>query len=144
MRKIIMMAILFTALAPPTFAGPTQLVEDYQVIQRDKNDKGACVVVIPQAALQDAPFKVTIAEESGQSIVQIDAAQLSDAGNGNQGVIIDNIPVGGPYTVEVSSISNSNRTIIFHRVLVGDIWLLAGQSNMYGSVPEVPRPVTRV
>ena len=57
MHKIIMMVILFAAVAPWTFAGPTQLVEDYQVIQRDKNDKGARVVVIPRPLVRMRPSK---------------------------------------------------------------------------------------
>ena len=42
--------------------------------------------------------------------------------------------VGGPYTVKISG----HQTVELHNVLVGDVWLCGGQSNM-----QVPLPVAR-
>ncbi len=36
-------------------------------------------------------------------------------------------PVGGPYTLKVS---DADQSVEFHEVLVGDVWLCGGQSNM--------------
>jgi sialate O-acetylesterase len=35
-------------------------------------------------------------------------------------------PVGGPYTVKISG----HETVELHNVMVGDVWLCGGQSNM--------------
>ncbi len=42
---------------------------------------------------------------------------------------LTDIPVGGPYTLELS---DQEETIAFENIYVGDVWLLAGQSNMAG------------
>ena len=43
---------------------------------------------------------------------------------------LSGIPVGGPYTV---TISDDQESMIFSDLYVGDVWLLAGQSNMEGA-----------
>ena len=40
------------------------------------------------------------------------------------------IPVGGPYTL---TISDKNGEVDFDNIYVGDVWILAGQSNMEGA-----------
>ena len=46
--------------------------------------------------------------------------------DGRWQVRIDPPPAGGPYTVRVSG----RRSVVLHEVLVGDVWLCGGQSNM--------------
>ena len=41
------------------------------------------------------------------------------------------VPVGGPYRLEVR-LQGSDSTISIANLLVGDLWVLAGQSNMEG------------
>ncbi len=43
-------------------------------------------------------------------------------------VLLDPIPVGGPYTLTVSA---ADTEVVFSDVLVGEVWLCSGQSNMY-------------
>ena len=44
---------------------------------------------------------------------------------------------GGPYTVKISS---AEQTVVLHEVLVGDVWLCGGQSNMeLGLEPDAKR-----
>ena len=50
----------------------------------------------------------------------------SDSG-GKWEVIFDGLPAGGPYTLTVQS---KDKTIEFKNILMGDVWLCAGQSNM--------------
>jgi sialate O-acetylesterase len=47
--------------------------------------------------------------------------------DGRWQVRIDPPPVGGPYTLKIS---DADQTVEFHEVLVGDVWLCGGQSNM--------------
>ncbi len=44
---------------------------------------------------------------------------------------IENVPTGGPYTLEVEG--PAGRRLAAKGLLVGDLWILAGQSNMDGS-----------
>ena len=43
---------------------------------------------------------------------------------------IRSVPVGGPYTIEIET--GTHKVIRIHGILVGDLWILAGQSNMDG------------
>jgi len=47
--------------------------------------------------------------------------------DGNWKIIFDGLPAGGPYTLVVTS---KNKKIEFTDILMGDVWLCAGQSNM--------------
>ncbi|MBN2355988.1 sialate O-acetylesterase, partial [candidate division KSB1 bacterium] len=45
------------------------------------------------------------------------------------------LPTGGPYTVELALIDKQGKMILqqsYPHILVGDVWILAGQSNMQG------------
>ena len=46
--------------------------------------------------------------------------------------LIADLPTGGPYTLEFT-IAGSREKAVVKDILVGDLWLLAGQSNMAGS-----------
>jgi hypothetical protein len=52
---------------------------------------------------------------------------------------LNGIPVGGPYEITLTVGSES---VTAHRVRVGDVWLLAGQSNMQGcgNLATAPKP----
>lgn len=47
--------------------------------------------------------------------------------DGKWKVVFDPLPAGGPYTLIVKS---NNKSIEFTNILVGDVWLCSGQSNM--------------
>lgn len=47
--------------------------------------------------------------------------------SGNWTLLLDPIPFGGPYTLEIKGKKN---TISLRNILVGDVWLCSGQSNM--------------
>lgn len=52
---------------------------------------------------------------------------------------LTDIPVGGPYDITLAA---GNESVTVRRVWVGDVWLLAGQSNMQGcgNLKSAPRP----
>jgi sialate O-acetylesterase len=64
-------------------------------------------------------------------LVRVDVAGRTASGtagpDGRWEAVIAPPPAGGPYTVEISGPSN----VELHEVLVGDVWLCGGQSNMY-------------
>ncbi|MDI6402691.1 sialate O-acetylesterase, partial [Balneolaceae bacterium ANBcel3] len=47
--------------------------------------------------------------------------------NGNWHVFLDKMDAGGPYTMTISA---SDTSIILNDILVGDVWVCSGQSNM--------------
>lgn len=53
------------------------------------------------------------------------------AAGGRFAVTLAGIPVGGPYTVTLS-LSDGAESCTIRNLYVGDVWLLAGQSNMQG------------
>lgn len=57
---------------------------------------------------------------------------------------VPNVPVGGPYTLEIST--TNGRTTRVGGLLVGDLWVMAGQSNMDGSAKlvDLERPIRMV
>jgi len=50
--------------------------------------------------------------------------------DGSFSIRIYGLPMGGPYTITITA---ENDSITFEDLLVGDIWILAGQSNMQGA-----------
>lgn len=64
---------------------------------------------------------------------------------------VSDIPVGGPYRIEFRIRSGSGEikeSLTIYEVLVGDVWILAGQSNMYGvgnmENTEIPNALVHV
>ncbi len=45
--------------------------------------------------------------------------------------VVKNIPAGGPYRIDLR-VAGSGAAASIHNILVGDLWVLAGQSNMQG------------
>ena len=115
--------------------GAVFLKEDFQVIQRGPEDFGTCLVAIsPEMAKSNCTFKI----EDGTHVVQTGDVHPSRQPDRNWAVLLEHIPIGGPYTVTVTSAAAATAAttgggkISFRNVLIGDIWLLGGQSNMFG------------
>jgi sialate O-acetylesterase len=89
------------------------LFQDHAVVQRDRADP-----VWGQAKPGEA-VKITFADRDVQT--------RADA-NGHWQASLPALPAGGPYTLTVTTADGATQTI--HDVLVGDVWLCSGQSNM--------------
>jgi sialate O-acetylesterase len=107
------------------------LSENYQVIQRTADDQGMCRIALtpPMKSAKHCEFKI----DDGQRVVRSGMARVEDRPGLGRTALLEGIPVGGPYTVTVTSQGASDAApIAFHHILVGDIWILGGQSNMFG------------
>jgi hypothetical protein len=142
---------LMKSVGIAAFAGSSQLraasatspvlTEDYQVIQRDSSDKGACFIKLPDGQ-STSKFHLQVVDDTGRTWM----SETRQSQNGSNGptVFVDGIPTGGPYTVELTADGNAKSRISFRNILVGDIWILGGQSNMFGaatleeSLPALP------
>ena len=131
-----MLGILFTAGS--LFADVTQLVENYQVIQRADDDRGTCWVMVPDSLPQTTRFRITVTNDAGNSVMEQENVALETVGDTTHAVIIRGLPVGGPYVIQLAAqtkqAGNPGDAVKFGHILVGDLWLMAGQSNMYGSI----------
>jgi len=95
--------------SPLPFVSP--IFGDYMVLQRGKPN------AIWGWSQQGDTIRVTIGENS---------ATTSAGPDGKWLVHIDPPAPGGPYTVKISG----RQTVELHEVLVGDVWICSGQSNM--------------
>jgi len=102
------------------------LKQDYQVIQRYSDSMGTCRVLLDGPWLQSEKINVSIKKESGK-IISKKKIKLEEKND----LVIQDIPVGGPYKIILSN-QKKNLEKIYNNILVGDIWILAGQSNMQG------------
>ncbi len=100
-----------------------QLPQRDQVFQRNERN----VATIPITSREPVQAQL----RAGQKIVR----SWQTVNGGLQGV-----PVGGPYTLEVKT--KSGRQVKVDGLLVGDLWVLAGQSNMdgYGRLYDAEPP----
>jgi sialate O-acetylesterase len=106
--------IFFILLAATTSSGQVKLpklIGDGMVLQRDAN-----VMIWGWASESE---KITIHF--------IDSTYHTTArANGEWEVKISNLKAGGPYTMQI----NANNSITINDIVVGDVWVCSGQSNM--------------
>lgn len=124
-------------------ARPIQVEQpvNWRVYQRRGDDHADIPIVLSDGATADA----------------IQTVQLQGGGN-PQGAavysdgVLRNVPVGGPYRIEVVLKGRGERgaiggsRLVIEPVFVGDLWVLAGQSNMQGvgNLEDVTPPSDRV
>lgn len=128
---------LFLTLLPPTAAAPvfnqtdralpflSPIFGDHMVLQRGE------------------PNRFWGWTQPGQRVTVNVEGRTADATAGPDGrwsVPIEVPAVGGPYAVSVSG----PQTVTLHDVLVGDVWLCGGQSNMYFPLRDSARGAEEV
>ena len=114
MLRTILAGVSLLALAGPAFAAPTPtgLIGDHAVLQRGKP------IVVRGTATPDETVTVVLAGRS---------AQARAGRDGSFTATLPALSAGGPY--DLSLIAPSGTTQV-HDVLVGDVFLCSGQSNM--------------
>lgn len=105
-------------------------LSDHCVLQRDPFDQ--CYSQLMGEITSEDMLKV-IVKTYAHTIVHsasISNAKFEKLPNGNYSfkAVLVGIPTGGPYQVEI----NQSSKIVFEDVMVGDLYVLAGQSNMEG------------
>ena len=109
---------LLTTVAAPSRAdvATSHLFGPHMVLQREMADK------IWGTAEPGEEVSVTIAGQSKSATADDD---------GHWSVTLDPMAAGGPHTLEIKGKSN---TLTYDDVLVGEVWICSGQSNMQFSV----------
>jgi len=108
---------------------------DSIVLQRTDGDVSAAAI-----AGQCAGAGVMTARVCGAEGVLpgLDGAVVGQAAGGKFTAMLAGMPVGGPYTV---TLAVGDETLTVSDVLVGDVWIAAGQSNMEGLGKLVNTPL---
>ena len=109
-------------------------IQNGAVFQRNADNVSAHIIAGTAAHDGDLLLRAF----SGSSVVDgFDHTVIGKCCGGKLSGAVNGLPVGGPYTLEFS-IAGTAEKLIFKNILVGDIWILAGQSNMagYGFLPS--------
>lgn len=102
----------------------------HQVLQRDAHDRAA--VSLEGTSTADGVVEARVVKGSAPALAW---RQIGEARNGQWTGRLKGIPTGGEYTVELrvrDADGNAAASKTIDHVLVGDLWVLAGQSNMQG------------
>lgn len=117
---------------------------DFQVLPRAANDcavahlRGRC---IPAQGIIEARLC-----DRGAPVAGLDWRKVAEARQGRWAARIGGLPVGGPYDLELRLVDTGGAVLAsdaVRQILVGDLWILAGQSNMQGvgEVSQLPPPL---
>ena len=89
------------------------------VLQRNKP--------IPFFGTGDANEEITVSFSKQRLPTSKQTKKTKSDSHGQWKVLLDALPEGGPYTLTVNS---KDKKIMFNGILMGDVWLCSGQSNM--------------
>ena len=99
---------------------------DHMVLQRNRANRSEAGITGKTQA--QGPVLATVLE-MGKKLKGFDRRRIGDAARGRFSAVLKGVPVGGPYDIELTVAGES---VLVSDVLVGDVWLLGGQSNMQG------------
>ncbi len=126
----------------------TDGLEPYRVYQRNK--EGAATLKFSGVSLDDGPIEARL-REGRRTVEGFDWKVVGNALGGEWKAELPGVPTGGEYTVEVrrrDPMGNVASHTEVADILVGDLWILAGQSNMEGvgdlEDVEPPHPMVHV
>jgi len=103
-------------------------LNDHAVIQRFGHESCLCQIIGETPTKE--PFTVAVYSTHPIATATLDSVTFERLLDGNYQfkVLLTGIPVGGPYTIELSQY----KKVQFTDILVGDLYVLGGQSNMEG------------
>lgn len=117
-------------------------LEPYRVYQRD--DSGTAAIRFGGVSSDDGPIEARL-RVGRRTAAGFDWRVVGKAAGGVFEGVLEGVPAGGEYTVEIrrlDRLGNVAEQTEVANVLVGDVWVLAGQSNMegVGDLIDVERP----
>ncbi len=101
---------------------------DDVVLQRDENDVAEVTIWGSLTVETEGPVIASVSRREAP-IEGFDRVVVGSANAGKWSARLSEIPAGGPYTIELIV---GKESLTVRGVLVGDLWVLAGQSNMEG------------
>lgn len=128
MRAIVELVLSFVMLGQPQQA---ELVCSHQVFQRDAHNEAWMIIALPEAIEADTAIRLALLDVAENTIAD---EEVTWPGGDARGLRFGPLGMGGPYTVELHC--KGHESVRYEDLYVGDLWVLAGQSNMQG----VPLP----
>ena len=101
----------------------------HMVLQR--NSRGLSQATVLGTAAAGGRVLASVTARGRKKVRGFEAKEVGRARDGKFQAVLEGIPAGGPYDIGLS-IAGSSEKIRVSDVLVGDVWILAGQSNMQG------------
>ncbi len=104
---------------------------NHAVLQR--NAAGFSEYAFGGTAGHDGEIRLSARDSAGKVVADL---VVGRARKGTASGVLTGLPVGGPYTLELSVVADDGKCfekVRFSDILVGDLWILAGQSNMEGA-----------
>ncbi|MCC7499419.1 MAG: sialate O-acetylesterase [Bryobacterales bacterium] len=102
---------------------------DNQVFQR--NAQGLADLSLAGSASRDGRLEVRVTRQN-LALPGLDWQPAATVSSGRWQAAVKGVPAGGPYRVELR-VTGTNADGRVGNILVGDLWILAGQSNMEGT-----------
>jgi sialate O-acetylesterase len=117
---LVLSAVLFSVTASAAVKLPS-IIGDNMVLQRDR--------AVPVWGWDDAGTKVTVILGEAKATATADA-------NGRWAVELPAMKAGGPHTMTIEGTD----TVTLKNILVGEVWVCSGQSNMEWTVQSSDNP----
>lgn len=116
------------------------------VIQRDHEGRADLKIAgtAPRASINKF-VEARVTNEKGDPLAGLDWKALERVKNSGWSGLLKGVPQGGPYSVEVR-VAGSTSIDAVKDFFIGDLWLLAGQSNMegVGNLVDLEQPDPRI
>jgi hypothetical protein len=116
-----------------------------QVLQRDRREKARARITGTCRGSGAVERQVL---RNGKPLRGHAWAPVGEACSKQFEALLEDLPVGGPYRVELRVRSGRKvaEQLAVEDIFVGDVWILAGQSNMQGigNLAHAPRPHSKV
>ena len=107
---------------------------DYRVYQR--SDDNVATIPLQGACVLDGLGKLRVRLMTDRGVPDgFDWKIVGAYRNRGYNAQLKQVPTGGPYRIDIQFLDKKNVprvTKSIHHILVGDLWILAGQSNMQG------------
>jgi hypothetical protein len=103
---------------------------DHQVLQRNKKNVSETTLI----GTADSPGLLQVkATKNGKTVPGLNFKPVANVKGGKFTIKLAGIPVGGPYQITLKLVTKTGtEEVQFSDILVGDVWILGGQSNMEG------------
>ncbi|MBN1835277.1 MAG: sialate O-acetylesterase [Spirochaetales bacterium] len=121
-------------------------LQDHQLLQRSRAGDSDFVISGRSAGSGDLYVRLS---RNGRSLSDMEGTRGTATQGGQWRLPLRGIPAGGPYDLELTFVPGSTRNaarVSARDLLVGDLWVLAGQSNMqgYGAIEDAAPPDPQV
>ncbi|HEY3443705.1 MAG TPA: sialate O-acetylesterase [Paludibaculum sp.] len=139
MRTILAFSLFATALSAQTLQ-VTKGATDYQVFQRGPGNAATLKLEGSASAAAGKSVEARLVA-AGRTVAGFDWKSAGRVNGTAWTAQLADVPTGGPYRLDLRVAGASAVTSVAN-LLVGDLWLLAGQSNMegVGNLEDLPLP----